>query len=141
MDTNLLIYTFDPRDVTRQEKAIALLLKLEESGAGCLSIQCLSEFSNVAIAKRRLSIDEIIRQVDGWCAIFPVFNLTPQIVLEATRGVQDHKLSYYDAQIWAAARLNQVPIVFSEDFQDDEMLEGIRFVNPFADKFNLETWI
>ncbi len=141
MDTNLLIYTFDPRDVARQEKAIALLIKLEESDAGCLSAQCLAEFANVAIVKHRLSIDEIIRQVDGWRTVFPVFNLTPQIVLEAARGVRDHKLAYYDAQIWAAARLNQIPIVFSEDFQDGEMLEGIRFVNPFADKFALETWI
>ena len=43
---------------------------------------------------------------------------------KAARGVRDHALAYYNAQIWAAARLNQVPLVFSEDFQDSLALGG-----------------
>jgi len=140
MDTNILVYTFDPRDVERQEKAISLLLQLEGNGAGCLSVQCLSEFVNAVIAKRRLTIDQAIVQVEKWSNSFPVFNLTPQIVLEAARGVRDHGLAYYDSQIWAAARLNQIPVVFSEDFQDGQVLEGVRFANPFAGTFDVETW-
>jgi predicted nucleic acid-binding protein len=62
------------------------------------------------------------------------------IVLEAGRGARDHGLAYYDAQIWAAARLNQVTTVFSEDFSDGQTLEGVRFVNPFASGFRLEDW-
>jgi predicted nucleic acid-binding protein len=63
------------------------------------------------------------------------------IVLEAGRGVRDHQLSYYDSQIWAIARLNQVPTIFSEDFSDGAVLEGVRFVNPFSPDFRLETWL
>ena len=80
-------------------------------------------------------------QVERWQNIFPVFDLTPQIVLEAARGVRDHKMAFYDAQIWAAARLNQIPVVFSEDFQDGQVLEGVRFANPFTPTFDLETWL
>jgi predicted nucleic acid-binding protein len=47
----------------------------------------------------------------------------------------------YDAQIWATARLNQVPVVFSEDFRDGTTLEGVRFVNPFSSEFLLEKWL
>jgi len=141
IDTNILVYTFDPRDVERQEKAISLLLKLEENGTGCMSVQCLSEFVNVVIAKQRLPIDQTIIQVEKWGNSFPVFSLTPQIVLEAARGVRDHGLAYYDAQIWAAARLNQIQVVFSEDFQDGQILEGVRFVNPFAGTFDAEDWL
>ena len=138
LDTNILIYTFDPRDEARQEQAIAILLKLEEDQKGCLSTQCLSEFASAGMTKLGLSADEIMDKISDWQNAFPVFNLTPQIVLEATRGVRDHKLSYYDAQIWASARLNQVPMIFTEDFQDGQTLEGIRFINPFADKFAIE---
>ncbi len=56
------------------------------------------------------------------------------------RGVRDHQLSYYDAQVWATARLNQVPVIFSEDFNSNAPLEGVRFVNPFASDFVLENW-
>jgi predicted nucleic acid-binding protein len=62
-------------------------------------------------------------------------------VLEAARGVRDHGLAYYDAQVWAAARLNKIPIIFSEDFQDGRILEGVRFANPFSQSFDLEAWL
>ena len=39
------------------------------------------------------------------------------------------------------ARLNQVPVVFSEDFNDGSILEGVRFVNPFSREFLLEKWL
>jgi len=61
-------------------------------------------------------------------------------VLTATRGVRDHVLSYYDAQIWATALLNQVPVIFSEDFNSGATLEGVRLINPFAAQFKLADW-
>jgi predicted nucleic acid-binding protein len=47
-----------------------------------------------------------------------------------------YQLSYYDAQIWAVARLNRIPLVLSEDFSDGSVIEGVRFANPFADGFD-----
>jgi predicted nucleic acid-binding protein len=63
------------------------------------------------------------------------------VVLEAGRGVRDHQFSYYDAQVWATARLNQVPIIFSEDFSAGSIIEGVRFVDPFSPGFAIKTWI
>jgi predicted nucleic acid-binding protein len=61
--------------------------------------------------------------------------------MEAGKAKRDYMLSYYDAQIWATARLNQVPVVFSEDFNDGLVLEGVRFVNPFGQDFVFEDWV
>jgi predicted nucleic acid-binding protein len=55
--------------------------------------------------------------------------------------VRDHGLSYCDTQVWAAARLNQVPVIFSEDFNSGSALEGVRFINPFAPDFDLNVWL
>jgi predicted nucleic acid-binding protein len=63
------------------------------------------------------------------------------VSLEAARGVQEHQLSYYATQIWAAALLNQVSLVFSEDFQDGAVLEGVRFTNPFGPDIDLDHWV
>ena len=71
----------------------------------------------------------------GWCT--PVLSVTGPVVIEAARGVRDHRMSYWDAQIWATARLNQVDVVLSEDFQEGRLLEGVRFVNPFAPSFDV----
>ena len=140
LDTNVLVYAFDVRESSLHQKAKAIILTAEETAAGCLSAQCLGEFFRVTTVKMRLPAYEMFKQVEYWQNAFPVFSLTPQIVLEAARGVRDYQLSYYDAQIWASARLNQVPVIFSEDFQDGQILEGIRFVNPFADEFAINEW-
>jgi predicted nucleic acid-binding protein len=87
-----------------------------------------------------LTSSEATQQVERLMASFPIFDLTPMVVLEAMRGVRDHQLSYYDAPVWATARLNQVPVIFSEDFTANATLEGVRFVNPFASDFVLENW-
>ncbi len=63
--------------------------------------------------------------------------LTEWIVLEALRGVRDHRFSYYDSQVWAAAKLNQMPVVLSEDFPGGATVEGVSFVNPFEKDFDL----
>jgi len=88
----------------------------------------------------RLTPAEALQQVSLFTRLWSVFDLTPMIVIEACRGVRDHPLSHDDAQSWATARLSQVPLVFSEDFRDGSILEGVCFVNPFASKFVLENW-
>ncbi len=141
IDTNILIYAIDPRDSDRQEKALRLITRMSENHRGCLSVQSLAEFTSAAINKLSLPPVEALRLIEGWQQIFPVFDLTPRTVQEAARGVCDHQLSYYDAQIWAAAQLNQVPVIFSEDFQDGQTVEGVQFLNPFAPSFHLEEWL
>jgi len=143
MDTNLLVYLYDQKHPKRQAQSQRVLEQLELSRNGRLSVQSLAEFFSVATRKLspNLTAAEALHQIDLFLRLWPVFDLTPMVVLEAGRGVRDHHLSYYDAQIWAAARLNQVPLVFSEDFQDGNILEGVRFVNPFTPGFVLESWL
>lgn len=143
IDTNILIYLFDQNDIARQDQSIQLLLDLENSGQGRLSVQSLAEFCAASTRKLHppLTPKDAATQVERFARAFPVFNLTPFIVLEAARGVRTYQLSYFDAQIWASARLNQVPLIFSEDFASGTSLEGVRFVNPFAPDFNLTNWI
>jgi predicted nucleic acid-binding protein len=143
IDTNLLVYLYDQNAPAKQEQAIQLLERLELAGSGRLSVQCLAEFFSVAVRKLHppLKPAEAYQQIEKLSQAFIVLDLTAPIVLEAARGVRDHQLAYYDAQIWATARLNQIPLVLSEDFSGGAMLEGVRFVNPFAEGFALEAWV
>ena len=143
LDTNILVYVYDQDDVVRQNRAIQVVQGAQASGAGRLSVQTLAEFASVAMRKLRppLASAEVLGQVDHLARSYRVLDLTPQIGLEAVRGVRDHQLAYWDAQIWATARLNQVPTVFSEDFRPGTTLEGVRFVNPFDADFVLAQWL
>jgi predicted nucleic acid-binding protein len=142
IDTNLLVYLFNHADTQRQDQVIQVLRQLEVTGSGRLSVQSLAEFASVSTRKLRPPLTPVqsFQQIESFNQALTVLDLTPAIVLEAARGVRDHRLAYYDAQIWAAARLNQIPVIFSEDFDSGSTLEGVRFVNPFAADFVLEHW-
>ena len=142
IDTNVLVYAHDHEAPAKQVQAIRVLERLYNAGNGRLSAQCLAEFFRVTTraAKPILTQREAMQQVERLARVWPVYDVTPLIVIEAARGARDHQLPYWDAQIWATARLNQVPVVFSEDFNPGSVLEGIRFVNPFAGDFFLSAW-
>jgi predicted nucleic acid-binding protein len=139
VDTNLLVYAYDPRDEAKNERAQQVLQRLRRSRRGVISVQSLAEFMR-ASQKLAMSPDDALRIVQAFAVSWPILDLTPAIVFEAGRGVSQHALAYYDAQIWAAARLNQIGVIFSEDFNPGAILEGVRFVNPFAEEFEIEAW-
>ena len=58
--------------------------------------------------------------------------MTPEIVLEAARGAVQYGLPFWDAQIWATAKMNHIPRVVTEDFSTGSRIEGVEFVNPFT---------
>ena len=142
IDTNLLVYLYDKQTPSKADQARRVLNRLEITQSGRLSVQSLAEFLQVSTHKLKppLSRSDALIHVSLLSRIWPIFDLTPMIVLEAARGTRDHGLAYYDAQIWASARLNQVPTIFSEDFTDGQVLEGVRFINPFSTNFRLEDW-
>jgi predicted nucleic acid-binding protein len=143
IDTNVLVYAYDRGEHDKQRQAIAVLAHLNTLGVGRLSVQVLGEFFRAVTrsAPPILKSAEAVRQVEYLARGWPVVDLTPMIVLEAVRGVREYRLSYWDAQIWATARLNQIPVVFSQDFGGRSVLGGVRFVNPLAAGFTLEAWV
>jgi predicted nucleic acid-binding protein len=143
IDTKVLVYAHDVNEPGRQTRAPDILGQLQESAYGRLSVQSLAEFFSVATRKLipAITASAAGSQVELLIRTFSVLHLTPAIVLEATRGVRDHDLEYWDAQIWAMAKLNQIPLVFSEDFRVGQSIEGIRFVNPFAPDFSIDRWV
>lgn len=82
-----------------------------------------------------ISVEDTMASVENHTRAWHVLDVTPSITLEAVRGVREHLLAFWNAQIWATTRLNQVPVVFSEDFGPGGTLDGVPFVNPFADDF------
>lgn len=139
IDSNVVVYCLDPSDREKQRRSAETLDRLEPTGRGVLSTQVLGEFFRVVTQKLSPPLtaadacDEVARLARAW-AVLPV---TALVVLEAARGVREFRLSYWDAQLWATARLNQIDVVLSEDFRDGHVLDGVRFVNPLRLSFDV----
>lgn len=143
VDTNILLYAYDRGETVKQPLALAMLDSLVKHDLGVLSPQVLAEFFVNATKKLRppLTIEEAYHSVQNYLLSWEILEITGAIVLEAIRGVRAYQMTYWDAQVWASARLNQVPIVLSEDFGDGVTIEGVKFVNPFGSDFDIKTWV
>ena len=133
IDTNILVYIYDPLDTAKQEQAIEVVDRLIRSGKAVISTQVIGEFFMATTRTRRslLTPAEALMRMRNYLAICHIVNMTKLISLEAIRGVETHNFSFWDAQIWATARLNQIEEIYSEDFPSGATVEGVKFTNPF----------
>lgn len=143
VDTNVLACAYDRSEPEKQRQALKVLDYLTTARTGAISTQVMAEFFVTVTRKiaAPLTVDECYQRLVNYSQAWMVIDLTGMIILEAARGVRDHQFSFWDAQIWATARLNQIPVIFSEDFSANSVIEGVRFINPFAQEFQLEHWL
>ena len=132
IDTNILIYAYDQRVPAKQQKAIEILEYLSAMGNGVITTQILSEFYVVATGKLDPPLEpaQAEAQLLAFLAQWHVLSVTEAVVMLAVFGTQEYKMHFWDAQIWAAARLHGITTVFSEDFSSGAIIDGVRFVNP-----------
>lgn len=143
VDTNVLVYAYDRSEPEKQKRALEVLDHLAIYRIGIISTQILAEFF-VSVTRKiavPLNVNEAYERIKNYWQSWTVVDLTGMIVLEAARGVRDYQFNFWDAQIWATAHLNQIPLIFSEDFNPGQTIEGVRFVNPFAPEFRFKDWL
>jgi predicted nucleic acid-binding protein len=138
VDTNVLVYRFDPRDASKQTTATELLRSGIADGSVCLAHQAVVEF--VAAATRPvaggaplLSVPEAVREAEELLVQFEVLFPNEDIVRLALRGMAAYQLHWFDAHMWAYAEHHGLEELISEDFQDGRLYGGVRAVNPFRE--------
>jgi len=138
VDTNILVYSLDPRNLVKQQAAMALLRTLESNARSFLSTQVLGEFFNTITRLLPPLMRSAAEQaVDDLCETFTVLPLTVEIVKAATVGSGRLQMSYWDALVWATAKLNGIRTILTEDMQSSAVVEGIAYINPFQPDFDL----
>jgi predicted nucleic acid-binding protein len=143
LDTNVLVYAYDRSEPLKQERSENVMTELSSLGIGVISTQVVGELF-IALTKKikiPLTVEDGLKRLEHHMQVWRLVDVTAFVVMEAVRGVRRHRLSYWDAQIWGTARMHSIPVVFSEDFSDGILLEGVRFVNPLSGKFKISDWI
>ena len=131
IDSNVLIYAEASDAPTKQSQALSLLRTLKLNGNGVISTQVLQEFCNVALRKLRLESSYVRMQLRAH-EQFEVAQITPIMIHGALDLQQTRSLSFYDALIVCAAKVSGCSVLYSEDLNSGEVIDGIKLVNPFA---------
>jgi predicted nucleic acid-binding protein len=143
LDANVLVYSDDSRNPSKAARARLLIEFLIERGLAAVTPQVLGEYWLAVTRKLAtpLPLDVAEARIHEYRNFTRVVPYDSVIVAEAVRGERRYGFHYYDAQIWAAARLAAIDVVLSEDFADGSQIEGVRFVNPFAEGFDMDAFL
>jgi predicted nucleic acid-binding protein len=126
-DTNILVYAQQAGGKADQARALF-------AGGGKLSVQVLNEFAAVSRRKQRKDWREIAEAVsDALALVDPPLALTFDLHAAARALAEDHRLSFYDALIVAAAIEAGCDTLFTEDMQHGRKFGSLAIVNPFIE--------
>ena len=138
VDTNVLVYRFDPRFPTKQRAATELLregiadghpsaFRTRPSSSSSRSSPGRSDRRHAAPVRERCA-------ARSGRAAEPVRGALPTeaLVRTALRGAAAYQLSWFDAHLWAYAEHYGLGELLSEDFQHDRLYGSVRAVNPFV---------
>lgn len=129
VDTNVILYALDGRDLTKQVLARRWLDGLWGHAAGRTSWQVIHEFYANAVkfgvepARARREVQDLL----SWEPLPP----TGRMLAAAWQWCDRARLNFWDAMILAAAEQSGSRWLLSEDFQTDRRFGSVTVVSPF----------
>ncbi len=137
IDTNVLVYRFDPRFPAKQARATQLLRQGILDRSIVVPHQALIEFvaavtRPIAGKQPLLPIEAAHREVEDMLVQFPVIYPTEGTLRTALRGAALYRLSWFDAHLWAYADERGLDTLWSEDFEHGRLYGRVKVVDPFA---------
>lgn len=131
LDTNILVYAVDRDAGERHERSRELMGQAAQRDC-VLTVQALAEFFHATTRKNLLEPARASAFVRDWRHVFHVTAADDSALVDAMDAVEEHRLSFWDAMLWATARQTGCAAIISEDMQDGRRLSGVEFINPFA---------
>lgn len=127
LDTNVIVYFYTSTEPEKKRKSGELLLQYD-----CIiNTQVLNELSNVLSKKYQFPWKEIASVHTELISVFDVHVITSSTIANALTLAEKFHYSYYDSLILSAALEVESTILYSEDFQGGQIVEGMKIVNPF----------
>ena len=130
LDTNVLIYSIDGKDPAKQVVAREIVVSAVRGGGFLISAQVLNEFSNIALLKLKLSVEEVRKFVSFFSRI-DVVSLESRWTDAALLWKQRYETQFFDSLLLVAAQDNGCNEILTEDLNDGQMYGSVKAVNPF----------
>jgi len=134
LDTNVFVYSFDPRDSKKRGKAEELITEAVKSRRGTVSYQVVQEFLHLALRRfaSPLTIVEAEQYLGTTFRPLLIVHSSLALYAQALHVQGRYRLSWYDSLIVAAAIEAGCDILYSEDLQDGQKFGATQVRNPFV---------
>ncbi len=131
LDANILVYAQDQDSPAKRRRSREVIAALAESGSGVISTQVLQEF--YVTVTRKLGVAPLAaKSVLQTFKIFEIVQASPDLIESAIDCSVLNAISFWDALIVAAAASSGCAIVYSEDLNPGQTIQGVRIENPLG---------
>jgi len=133
LDTNIFAYSFDKGAASKLRRAQQLILQGITTRKGVVSYQVVQEFFNLALRKfaQPMSAAEAEQYLHAVFRPLLAVQSSQALFSQALRLQENHRLSWYDSLIVAAATESQCTVLYSEDMQHGQRFGELQIKNPF----------
>ena len=132
IDTNVLVYAYDYTNEIKHNKAKTILFSKNNTNDDFyISTQILNEFYSVLARKQVLhsSITKYINEIIDNSNVVPILL---ENTMKALNIKEKYGFAWYDSVVLATSIQNSCYIIYSEDFQHNQIIDGVvKIINPF----------
>lgn len=129
LDSNILVYSYSNSEIDKQDIA----RKLITENNSFISTQVLQELCNIVTRKFKFSYKQAAIAIEECCQNNKLHTNTQNTILQACQIADRYGFSFYDSLIITAAIESNCTVLYSEDLQDGQVIDGkLRVKNPFA---------
>jgi|ERR1022692_1827929 predicted nucleic acid-binding protein len=133
LDTNIFVYSLDVTAPAKAKRSAKLIRDGIETRKGIVSYQVVQEFFSVAFRRFVRPMSPFAAEEFLGTVFRPLLAVhsSPSLFVSALQLHQQHRLSWYDSLIVAAAQEAECELLYSEDLQHGRQLHDLRIENPF----------
>lgn len=131
VDSNIFLYAFTGKEEEIDKHKISSKIILGDIN---ISTQVINEVSSNMIRKLKFSNSEVREFVESCYGRYNIINFSQELFVMASEIRENYNISYYDSMIVSAGLKADATVLYSEDMQDDLVVNGsLRVINPFKD--------
>jgi len=130
-DTNLLVYTVDPAEPEKRQRAKDFLTRIINRHTLVLSPQSLNECYRVMTEKRGLMPRNEARLLVWAWSKFCTASYDFDVTQRAWQIQDQHGFNWWDCMLLASASQARCDLFLSEDMRHEQSVAGLTILNPF----------
>jgi predicted nucleic acid-binding protein len=133
-DTNVLVYMFEADQTEKQRRALALYERHLGEDTVVLSVQVLNEFFAAVTRKvaAKMSVSSAVGAVES-LARGTVHPIDVDLTFKAIKRAERSRLNFWDALIVESSLRAKAQVLYTEDMQHGQIIDGLRIENPFRE--------
>ena len=129
LDTNILIYQMDNREVVKRKKCRELVRALVLRHEAVISTQILQEFYVVCTAKLKVKPILVKGMIHGFQNM-EVVTVGADLINEAIDTSIQYQISFWDSLVVASAESAKCQYLITEDLNAGQVIRNVKIQNP-----------